>query len=564
MTYDLTREAWIPVRWIPSDEGPPALGLRDILTEAHRIREITASPLQTAALYRLLQALFIRLYVHPEGETDDSGWDEDAWFEVWEQERFDSERIHAYFDRWQDKKQRFDLLHPERPFYGHPDPFWPNEGGTNWLVPVWAKGNNETLFDHTTDETCPALSLPEVARALVETQAYALGGTSRPKTLALRFEDAPLSRGLLFWIRGNTLFESLLLNTPPARFTRMPSESNDLPVWEREDLPDHEPSAESGYLDYLTWPSRHIRLLASKENGVPVVRKVHIAQGKKWVSKAHDPLWARRTTKDGARYPLKLRKEQALWREAPSWLGLKLENKKDLPPATFQWLAFATTTGEGLEGYNAWEVDVFGLVNDKAKMELIRHDRFMMHTEILLSHTFQARVEDAVERANRQAKILRSALRLCAIELVASLDAEVDGQKLSVWLEQDSRFENSKNNTIKRLRDIQESFQAERRFWAFLETGFTTNHERENGFADWLDHLAALATAGPEGSDARTIAADRHLSTWARTLHRAALRAYDEATEAFVSSPRSMEAVALGRARLRAAAPYADAFKKPA
>ena len=529
MTYDLTREPWIPVRWITGEEGAPAVGLREALREAHRLREVTAPPLQTAALYRLLQALFIRLYVHPEGAPDDEGWDDDAWFDLWEHGRLDPERIAAYFDRWQDERERFDLLHPERPFYGHPHPTKPSEGRVNWLVPVWAKGNNETLFDHTTDDACASLRLPEAARALVETQAWALGGLAGPGRL--RFEDAPLSRGLVFWIRGSSLFEALLLNTPPVRFARMRSGTDDLPSWEYEELPDNEPSAETGYLSFLTWPSRHVHLTMAPQE--LVVREVHIAQGKKWVSETHDPLWARRTKKDGSRYPFKLRKEEALWREAPSWLGLRLEDKRELPPATFQWLENERGPGGDLQDADlTWEVDVFGIANDKAKMELIRHERLTLHTSVLRSYTLQTQIRTAIEQANRQAKILRTALYTCAEHLSTESDAAT----------------------------VVDALQGVRRFWAFLETGFDFGRGHEPGFAQWLDALAALAAVGPEGSDARAEAARYHLLTWSRTLHRAALRAYDEATEAFVGSPRRMEAVALGRARLRAVGAYSDAL----
>src|SRR5690606_2642918 len=467
MTFDVTREPWIPVRWIASEGRPPEIDLRKALCEAHRIRELTAPPLQTAALYRLLQALFIRLYVHPEEKRDDEDWDEQDWFELWERGHLDSGRVHDYFDRWQDQRERFDLLHPERPFYGHPNPVKPSEGRTNWLVPVWAKGNNETLFDHTTDDACQSLSLAEAARAVVETQAWALGGLAGPGRL--RFEDAPLSRGLVFWIRGGNLFEALLLNTPPARFARMRSGSDDLPTWEWDELPDSTPGAETGYLNFLTWPSRHIRLLKSEHGSE--IDAVLIAQGKKWISDIHDPLWARRTKNDGTPYPFKLRKEQALWREAPSWLGLQLEDKKHLPPSTFQWLANESGPGGDLNDVDLpWNIDVFGLANDKAKWELIRHERLVLHTSLLRSQILQSRVEAAVDQANRQARILRGALYTFAQRI------STDGDAGSVL----------------------EALQGGRRYWSLLETGFEFGSDREHDFGTWLEMLAGLASVGAE------------------------------------------------------------------
>ncbi len=530
MAYDLTQQPWIPVRYVVGEEGPSAVGLREALAEAHRIREIEAPPLQTAALYRLLQALFVRLYVHPEDAPDDADWTQEAWYDLWEAGRFDSGRVARYFDRWQDERERFDLLHPDRPFYGHPEPTTPSDGAANWLVPVWAKGNNETLFDHTTDAMCAAMPLDEAARALVATQAWALGGLAGPGRL--RFEDAPLSRGAVFWLRGDSLFEALLLNTPPDTITRMRSGKRDAPSWERDTPSDRKPGAEVGYLDFLTWPSRHVRLDVDETGDEPVVCGVQIAQGKKWVSEATDPLNALRTKKDGGRYPLKLRPEQSLWRAAPAYLGLRLDGQREAPPRPFDWLVNSPRLRRSRAG--GWDVEVFGLANDKAKMEMIRADRLTVYPTILGSKSAQRYVVEAVKRASMQAQTLRYALRDCAARLATRTDAA----------------------------DVADGLQGERRFWALLETGFVQGRDRERAFDDWLGALADL-TAAHDG-DAFADRADRHLARWTRTLHRAAQRAYDAATDGLIGTPRRMEAVAVGRDRLRPAAAYADALSAPA
>lgn len=530
MTYDLIREPWIPVRWGDGADGAPGVGLRDALADAHRIREVEASPLQAAALYRLLQAFFLRLYVHPDTEPDDSGWTHNAWRALWTAGHFDSARIDGYVERWSD---RFDLLHPKRPFYGHPDPLNPNQGPPSWLVPTWAKGNNETLFDHNADAAATTLSLDAAARALVETQAYALGGLAGPGRL--RFEDAPLSRGLVFWLRGRSLFEALLLNTPPATFSRMPSGERDLPRWERGAHTGTAPGAEEGYLDFLTWPSRHVRLRVTEDAGfLPVVSGVHIAQGKKWVSEAADPLGARRVKKDGSRYPFKLRPEQALWRASSSWLGLRLDAAREDPPRPFDWLASESGPGEMLpDRAEGWDVDVFGLANDKAKMEMIRADRVTVYPAVLRSTDLQQRIDEAVRRANRQAGSLRAALRTCAGYIATTGDAA----------------------------DVAEGLQGARRFWTLLDSGFQYETTRHEGFDDWLRALAALP--GIHEGDALASEADRHLARWTRTLHRAALRAYDAATDGLVGTPRRMEAVARGRSEIRSAAAYKAFFTQP-
>ena len=75
-TFDLRTEPWIPVRYVDGKSGE--VGLRNALVEAHHIRELDLdNPMETAALYRLLLALTIR--INPETE------DESAWFDRWDE-----------------------------------------------------------------------------------------------------------------------------------------------------------------------------------------------------------------------------------------------------------------------------------------------------------------------------------------------------------------------------------------------------------------------------------------------------------------------------------------------
>ncbi len=534
MTYDLTTEPWIPVRWTQGEDGPPTVGLRDALAEAHRIAEVAApSPLETVAIYRLLQALFVRLYVHPEVADDDEGWTDTAWDDAWDAKRFDAECIAAYFDRWQNKRERFDLFHPERPFYGHPDPATPNTGPLSWLTPTRAKGNNETLFDHTLDTANATLSPAEATRALLAAHVYSLGGLAGPGRPS--YQEGPLVSGLVFWIRGENLFEALLLNTPSDIDARLESPERDAPAWERP-LPGDDDRPETGYLDYLTWQSRHVRLVAEERDGAAMVTDVHLRSGPKWVSAAHDPLMARRVSRKEEVYPFKLQPGVALWRRAPVWLGLKLESAKTgYPPRTFAALA-------GRRGFEsrAETVDVFGLANNKAKMELIRHERMSLFPAVLRLLPLQETVNEAVQRADRQMQSLRRALRRFAATLAPGKPEDI--------------------------RMKADGLQAEERFWTWLETGFLFHHEHEPGFEDWLTGLAALPSAG-EVRDERLSDATRddlrlHLAAWTRTLHRAAMRAYDEATRDFVTSSRRLEAVARGRNALRPVAAYKDLLRE--
>lgn len=539
MTYDLTTEPWIPVRWTAGEDGPPTVGLREALAEAHRIAEVAApSPLETVAIYRLLQALFVRLHVHPENADDDEDWTDTAWQKVWDDRQFNDERIADYFDRWQGERKRFDLLHPERPFYGHPDPATPNTGPLSWLTPTRAKGNNETLFDHTVDTANAPLSRAAAARALLAAHVYSLGGLAGPGRPS--YQEGPLVSGLVFWIRGENLFEALLLNTPSDEAARLPSPEGDKPAWERP-LPGDDDRPELGYLDYLTWQSRHVRLIAEERDGEAVVTDVHLRSGPKWVSAARDPLMAYRVSKKEEVYPFKLQPNVALWRRAPVWLGLKLEGPTaGYPPRTFAALAARQEFGGDIED-RAETVDVFGLANNKAKMELIRHERTPLFPAVLRLLPLQETVDEAVQRADRQMRSLRAALRRFTETLAPGKPEDV--------------------------RTRADGLQAEERFWTWLDTGFLYGGEHEPGFEDWLADLAALPSTdevqAEKLSDDTRDALRLHLARWTRTLHRAAMRAYDEATGDFVTSPRRLKAIARGRNALRPAARYADLLREP-
>ncbi|MFW5709700.1 MAG: type I-E CRISPR-associated protein Cse1/CasA, partial [Chloroflexota bacterium] len=99
----------IDVPWILCVTGTGEqieVGLRDLLLNAHNLKAISCeTPLMTAAIMPMTLALLHRVF-GPHDET--------AWKELWSAGRFPAEPLEAYFAQWYD---RFDLFHPERPFY---------------------------------------------------------------------------------------------------------------------------------------------------------------------------------------------------------------------------------------------------------------------------------------------------------------------------------------------------------------------------------------------------------------------------------------------------------------
>ena len=103
-SFNLVDQAFIPVLTLTGEYQ--RLGLSDTLNRAHLLAEIRhSSPVVTLCLHRLLLAILWRVY---------APCSFDAWRRIWSKGSFDKKLINQYFERWRD---RFDLLHPERPFY---------------------------------------------------------------------------------------------------------------------------------------------------------------------------------------------------------------------------------------------------------------------------------------------------------------------------------------------------------------------------------------------------------------------------------------------------------------
>jgi CRISPR system Cascade subunit CasA len=511
-TYDLTREGWIPVLMLEGERRE--MSLRDVLAKAHCFREVSAgSPLEAAALYRLLQALVLRIFAEEMSDID-------SWFDLLEAGHFSPERVHGYFDEWQDEKERFDLLHPEYPFYQHLEPLTNNMSAPGQLFAGESSGNNATLFSHELDDTPRRLPLADAARGIVATQAAALGGGySKP----FYFSSAPLADGAVFWIRGHNLFEALLLNCPPSEKGRMGYFPDDesCPIWERgEPYAAAEKRAEIGYLDYLTWPSRRPLLQTDEtENGKTVACGVRISQGDKKEGGGDDPLMAYVQSKSTGIFPFKMDKDRSVWRDAHVFFRQFRNDEGGAPPA-LSWVAGESPIESTLKG-REWVVDVFGFVSDQAKIELWRHERLPFYPVILRDGERYELLQQAVEHAERQGGILKSATRTAAAKLL--FPSKEEGE-----LSQKER---------EKVRDLAQSFGVQTRFWARLEVPFF----------EWLDDLAG------GGYDARRLSAH-----WLQTLHREAKEAYRSATASFDASGRHLRARTVGEDRLYPAAPYRD------
>lgn len=505
-SFDLTREPWIPVE--RADGTSEEVSLRTALSEAESVDEVYGdSPLQTMALYRLLQALAIRIDgAVPSGRAE--------WIRRYEQEgRFEADQIHSYFDCWQDERECFDLFHAERPFYQHLEPLTNQVKSVANLFAGRASGNNATLFDHALDEEPDPATPPEAARGLVATQAAALaGGKSKP----FYYKDAPLASGAVFWLRGDNLFEALLLNTPPTSEARMASGSQPSweRAWERGELPEPEVRPEEGYLDYLTWPSRRVLLgTDTDENGNVVVNQIKISQGDAREGGERDPLMAFNYSSQAGIYPVRIQKDRALWRDANALMQVFSEETGGAP-RTVQWVSAHLPKAR-------WWTDVFGMSTDQSKIEKWRHLRMPIYPSILESDVRQHSLQEALEHAERQAGNLRRAAR----EYAAYLQYNCGYDDLDL------------DNERRDARELARSSGALRQYWSRLE----------DPFFGWIEDLATAE------EDIDLLQAE-----WTKTAYVTASTAYEKALGTLGETAKHMRARVAGKDYVRPAAAFAE------
>ena len=274
--------------------GVALLSLRSVFAQASRLTGVSdASPVVTISLYRLLLAILQRsqaLRRTRPGAAGAGGARPSVSTSVaqlrallargaWDAET--QEAIDAYLTRW---RARFDLFDADHPFYqtaGLRES--ERTGAATVLAHQRASNRNQSLlFDHTTRDRA-WLTPAAAARALLAQQNFAVGGLisydSAREPLANKFTSmAPLLGLTVCLVRGQTLFETLLLNwlgegaDGDAEGAEGAEEDvgdadDDLPAWEREEPTEAATRTPTGLVDLLTWQSRRIRLIPGLISG---------------------------------------------------------------------------------------------------------------------------------------------------------------------------------------------------------------------------------------------------------------------------------------------------------
>ena len=493
MSFNLVDVPFIPC--LDLQGRPCELGLLETLLQATNLREVRDdSPLVTVALHRLLLALLHRNF----GPASLS-----KWKDLWGRGSFDDVILTSYFTQWHD---RFDLFHPERPFFQVAGFTTKDPSGINRLAQEMARGNNATLFDHTLDKPSPRLEFAHAARLVIAEQSFAVGGG---KSDLGNTTHAPLVSGAIVMPQGRTLYETLLLNMVIYNSESPCPSTDDRPVWERNDVPTQGATFPAGYLDYLTWQARTLRLLCDGDR----VAKVYYAQGRKFDPPPgfYEPNMAYRRDKDEGDRPIRFTEEKDLWRDSSALFQFDA-SQQFCGPLCFKQMQ-ALVREKVIRRSQRFDFAMLGLCTDKAKVAFWRRERLPLPPAYLDDKELVERLKNAIGHADEVGKHVRMAAWKAASTLLSNGQSSPDKARVGALVD---------------------SLAPDRLYWSRLEVPFR-------------QFLVDLAGETEDDSGRQELA----VAHWVcNTLKPQARAAFDETVGSLAQTGREHRAVTLGREQL--------------
>ncbi|MBQ1121906.1 type I-E CRISPR-associated protein Cse1/CasA [Streptomyces sp. B15] len=269
-SFNLVSAPWVPVQ--REDGTVQEVSLSQLFKEAGQLRRMVGDlPTQEIAVLRLLLAIVYDALADAHGATFPETLED--WEELWLSDDPFAE-VPAYLDRYRD---RFDLFHPERPFYQVAG----LRTARDDLAPLSRIVTDVpvgSVFFSMRRPGVDRLSYAEAARWLVHAHAF---DTSGIKSALVGDEERakagkvyPLGVGSLgnlggVFAEGDTVRETLLLNllAPYELDLAQDGTGDDRPVWRRvpTGAAPRDTQRPLGLRDLYTWQSRRLRL--HPENG---------------------------------------------------------------------------------------------------------------------------------------------------------------------------------------------------------------------------------------------------------------------------------------------------------
>jgi CRISPR system Cascade subunit CasA len=295
------------------------------------------------------------------------------------------------------------------------------------------QANNATLFDHRAEHEAAHLSPPEAARLLIAYQAFAIGGgVSKP----FNFTHGPLARekGILALLMGDNLFETLWLNCLEyTKHTPVPGTSEDRPVWEATAprTPRKSGTALLGYLDYLTFPSRRIRLIPDEGDELAFSSMVFLQGLSLADTSLREPMTLYREQKDGSWRTVQLEAGRACWRDIHALLA---QSGQTIRPQALVRLGDLKEDGY-LDENREFTLSIIGLCTDRAKISLWRHETLPLPVKYLGNKELMDRLADALHAADIGGSALYSSCRSLASIACQVQDGSADRDRVVAMVE---------------------------------------------------------------------------------------------------------------------------------
>jgi CRISPR system Cascade subunit CasA len=460
------------------------------------------------------------------------------WGRLWEKKAWDKERLDQYFEKW---KESFDLFHEKYPFYQTLEiPFekYETTAGLLSLSPPYR--SHPTLFDHGLVDVPPSLSPAEAALLLVAQQAFAYVNLVTYENKEHKSaKAASLVRSAVVLNRGSNLFETLMLNLhaynpddeEPFHF----DPKTDKPAWERSEYTRPSDRLPDGYLDWLTWQSRRVRLKPTVgKDGKVTVCNIVIMKGfqlpkGKWRRDYETmiPFRANKTAKKEEEPwpPVQFEEDKSLWRDSLSLLQ-SIRDSRDRP-RTVDWIADLKMTGALPKSLKV-RLAVFGLSADQSKPEFWRREELPLDVRFYDNEELVAALSNALRLAERSGDTIAARVKVKV--------KRKRGAPLEKWLwglgyvlmlpEEPAEISEEQEKGIKNL---EKNVAPSRAFWPHLETPFKR----------LLEDLPDDTSTDENGS---AVYGAQRLPEWAATVRRAAQQAFDMTSAAVGESARALKA----------------------
>lgn len=437
MSFNLTQEPWLSV--ITDDWQRREISLIELFETWETLREIQAdNPPTTLALYRFLLAILHHVYQGPNNV--------DHWEEI---QQNNGKDVVIYLKAQAD---RFDLLHPKYPLMQDAS-IKDDAAGEVYLASVLHGNNTSTVFCHEHQWSNASLSIPEAARLILRLQTFDVGGrkTGASDSAAV----IPTMDAANVLIRGQNLRETLLLNLiaydPSRDDCPGPVNGKDLPVWERT-LSKPQERTPSGYIDYLTYQWRRVRIFLEESRVV----RVAVHPGDRFPKAISAQMWecgiAYKNTQKGL-LPIRLNLQRSLWRDSAAFL----QSAENAPkcPRIMEWRA--KLKREYLVS-GMVHLQILGLTVDNAKPLGWADEKFSAPIEYLKDQALWTKLAIAIATAENHQHVFRTFQGSPYYELAKGLNPP----------------DTSSKTIGEQARQLSVTLDGESRYWAELDREFQT------------------------------------------------------------------------------------------